>query len=221
MTTRNRDINPEKRIEGVELIVLLTGLCLCSFLTGLVGFMFLNFFNGFTLAEYWLGLQLGSYRESSSHVQVQFYWGYSYGSALLRKVYSLAAVHASFRQFRWTHQITSCFRTPTTVNHVKSLFGKVQPFKQNSLLSVDIALMEASYWVSDLFEAKHVMVPSWAIQVGKEKYLGFIPMIFISCNELGNHALPPDTLWALIMLSLLIYHLDGYLESLEFIRHRS
>jgi hypothetical protein len=137
----------------------------------------------------------------------------TYGSALLRKVYPTTAVHASCEPLSWTRELTRCFQVPAAASKIKLLLNQVHLFKQCPLISVDLAIVEAMHWSGFLHECKHAIFPKDGMQVGKDKYLEFIPIIWTTCNQLGNDALSPDTLRAMIFLSLLIYQVDEFMES--------
>lgn len=138
----------------------------------------------------------------------------AYVPVFLRRVYSVAAIHASREQLIWTKEIRGHFQIPEKAGPMKLLLQRIPLLKQSSVVSMDLALLEAFHWSKYLHEFKHIVFPGVEKNGGRDKYLELIPASFTICNQLGKTPISPNAIWDMILLSLLIYQIDEFMESI-------
>ncbi|MCJ1351567.1 MAG: hypothetical protein MMC33_001551 [Icmadophila ericetorum] len=138
----------------------------------------------------------------------------TYGSALLRMVYCLSALHRQHDQRIWNQTIIDCFSKPgKRSKEMRSMFSKLPLLKQSPLISMDLVLVEAAHFAERLKEAKFTIFQKGEMLMTKDEYLEFIPTIWVACNQIGGCALSANAIWSMLLLSLLIYQIDELMES--------
>lgn len=138
----------------------------------------------------------------------------TYGSPWLRKAYCSSALHAPFEQRVWCEKIIECFSLPEAENKkMRHLFSILPLFKSSPLVSIDLAFLEADRFSQRLKEERHIVFPRDVMPMTEDKYLEYIPVIWTTCNQIGCHALSTDNLWSMLILSMLNYQIDEYMES--------
>ncbi len=96
---------------------------------------------------------------------------------------------------------------------MRHLFSILPLFKSSPLVSMDLAFLEAKQLAKRLRENRHIVFPRDIMPMTDDKYLEYIPIIWVACNQIGSNALSTDTLWSMLVLSLLNYQVDEYMES--------
>lgn len=138
----------------------------------------------------------------------------TFGSPWLRKTYCISALHAPYEQHIWGKSVMELFSLPGTGSKkMRHLFSMLPLFKQSRLISIDLAFLEAGKFSKRLKDNRDIIFPRDVMPMTEDKYLEYIPIIWTSCNQIGGYALSSDTLWSMLMLSLLNYQIDEYMES--------
>jgi hypothetical protein len=138
----------------------------------------------------------------------------AYGSTLLRKTYSITAIHTSLEQASWTPKMARLFQLSMAASKTDQLFNKIPYIKESPQLLRNIALLESMHWSKSLHESKYTIFSKGTMQPGDDKYFHFIPLIWTTCNTIGNSVLSSDVMWDMILLSLLVYQVDEFMESI-------
>ncbi|KAE8408331.1 terpene synthase family protein [Aspergillus pseudonomiae] len=73
------------------------------------------------------------------------------------------------------------------------------------------ALNEAALWYPRLAAQRHRIFPRHNMTA--DKYLEYIPQTWTLCNAHNGHALEPEFMWDMMMISMLNYQVDEFLES--------
>jgi hypothetical protein len=136
----------------------------------------------------------------------------SYVSSFLRKVYTVAAIHASRKQSPCSERLVSLFQPLPTTHELKVLLLATPLCKESPVPFMDLALLEAHYW-SQLLREKSSMIFKSPISSDGQKLFHLIPLIFTSCNQRAGLVLSTNTLWNMIHFSLLVYQVDALMES--------
>jgi MFS family permease len=93
-TLMDGGIDPENEVTGAKLILLHTGLCLCTFLTGLVSLSLSSSRSEARRAERWSGLQFDRHRGPGNHLPLQLHWG--------RRMVRIGILHRAVSHHGWT-----------------------------------------------------------------------------------------------------------------------
>ncbi|KAL4736668.1 hypothetical protein BDV11DRAFT_211022 [Aspergillus similis] len=136
----------------------------------------------------------------------------SYASSLLRKVYTIAAIHASREQLPCTEALATLFQPSPITHELKTLLLSTPLCKESLVPFMDLALLETHHWSHLLRETGSVIFKS-PISSDGQKLFHLIPLIFTSCNQRAGLVLSPHTIWNMIHFSLLVYQVDELMES--------
>jgi len=139
----------------------------------------------------------------------------TYGSPVLRRVYYLTALGFPVEQPEWRHQIRRCFEASKLYTRsMHLLFSNLPLLKNSALHFVELAFVEASRLAERLTETRRIVFPRDDMPITEDKYLSYIPLIWTICNHVGGGVLSSDTLWRMILLSMLNYQVDEYMETI-------
>lgn len=137
----------------------------------------------------------------------------TYGSMLLRRVYQLTAINTRIQQRQWKEKTMRWFSISITCQKMTPLLARVFLFAGNSMDYIGLALIEASRLAESLAEVRNIVLPRDELPMTKDEYLSHIPIIWTVCNQVHRHALSHDCLWNMIVLSMLHYQIDEYMET--------
>lgn len=138
----------------------------------------------------------------------------SYRSSLLHSTYCSAALNIDITERNWSSVIVDCFSLRSDVSkQMGCLFSSLPLFQKSELASVDLVLIEASQVAKRLRKSRDILFTRDDIPMTADKYVEFIPMIWVACNHKNGHILPANIVWEMVLLSLLNFQVDEYMES--------
>ena len=138
----------------------------------------------------------------------------TYGSSLLQKVYCHAALQMPYHERRWNDKIGSRFSQPDEgAKKWRGLLSRL-PLVQDSVpVSIDMAIAEAGHFSTRMIEARETVFPRHKMPMTNDRYLQVIPILWAISNQIGRETLSCETMWNMMLLSLLNYQVDEYMES--------
>ena len=138
----------------------------------------------------------------------------SYRSALLYSTYCSAALNISNTERNWDVAIVDCFSLPyESRKQMGHLFSNLPLFQQSKLASVDLILIEAGQLAKRLRKSRDTLFTRDDLPMTADKYVEFIPIIWVACNHQNRYILPVNIVWEMVLLSLLNFQVDEYMES--------
>ncbi|KAL8749353.1 MAG: hypothetical protein Q9184_006840 [Pyrenodesmia sp. 2 TL-2023] len=139
----------------------------------------------------------------------------SYRSSLLHSTYCSAALNVEITEHRWSSAIVDCFSLPSGVSkQTGKLLSSLPLFQKSSLPSVDLVAIEAGQVAKRLRKFRDTLFTRDDIPMTADKYVDFIPMIWVACNHKSGHILPANIVWEMVLLSLFNFQVDEYMESI-------
>lgn len=134
----------------------------------------------------------------------------SYESSLLKTVYCSMAIHNKRHVRQWA---TKAFYIPEAHSmKLSRLLSALPLFTPSCLASMEIILVQASFFTKFLLRVRQDIFPRDQIPMSKDEYLGLIPVIWAMCDYMGGNALSINNLRDMVWLSLLNYQADEFME---------
>ncbi|KAJ4357231.1 uncharacterized protein N0V89_001806 [Didymosphaeria variabile] len=138
----------------------------------------------------------------------------SYRSELLHSVYCSAALHFQVVDVPWTPSIADGFTLPQgSMKKTQYLVSSLPLFRGAKFASMELVLVEARLMAARLNSFRDSLFSRSEIPMTADKYLEFIPMIWVTCNHKNGQRLSYKTMWEMVLLSLLNFQVDEYMES--------
>ncbi|KAL8961804.1 MAG: hypothetical protein Q9193_001693 [Seirophora villosa] len=137
----------------------------------------------------------------------------SYRSSLLHSTYCSAALNMETTEEDWSSAVVDRFSLQSGVSkQMGKLFSSLPLFQKSLLPSVDLVLIEAALVAKRLKGFRDTLFIRDDIPMTADKYVEFIPMIWVACNHKNGHILPANVVWEMVLLSLFNYQVDEYME---------
>ncbi|KAF4621498.1 hypothetical protein G7Y89_g14576 [Cudoniella acicularis] len=157
-----------------------------------------------------------SYLEAhtTSWVFPSYHWveKVSYGSPILSQAYLIAALNSTTEEHDWSPRARAIFKiSKTFLSEMAPLFVKTPLFPELSTETIKLPLVESYLYLKRLQTVKLGVFP--AREGTSDRYLQIIPFTWVGCNFLGDFALSGSQLWEMMLLSVLIYQADEYMET--------
>jgi hypothetical protein len=138
----------------------------------------------------------------------------SYQSLLLHSVYCSAALHFHVVEVPWISSIVDSFTLPQgSLKKTRYLISSIPLFQGVKFASLEVVLVEARLMTAQLNLSRNSLFSRSNIPMTADKYLEFIPMIWVTCNHKNGQILSYKTMWEMVLLSLLNFQIDEYMES--------
>ncbi|KAI1170438.1 Ent-kaurene synthase [Nemania sp. FL0916] len=138
----------------------------------------------------------------------------TYRLPTLAETYCLAAINSSIEEQSWTPEVEQIFGMDANkMNKLASFFGRL-PLLQNLLeATMTFAIHEAAMYFKRLKQVRLDIFPRDDMAVSTDKYLQYIPVAWTTINATNGFILSGDEMWEMIVLSMLNYQADEYMES--------
>ena len=149
--------------------------------------------------------------------KVEYLWieKVSYRSSLLHSTYHSAALNIRTAEYQWSSGIRDIFfLAPDITRRTTKLFSSLPLFHDSRLSTVDdLFLVEANILSRRLKSCRDELFTRDDIPMTADKYLEFIPAIWVACNHNSQYSLSAKVVWEMILLSLYNFQVDEYMES--------
>jgi len=138
----------------------------------------------------------------------------TFESSFLKMAYCSIALHTTTLKHFWTQNITDCFFFPDiNSKKMRNLLSALPIFAKSPLASLDLVLIEATYFSNCLKKARYSILQRDNMPMSKDKYLDYIPIIWLACNHIGDHILSSNIIRDMALISLFNYQIDEFMES--------
>ncbi|KAF1953773.1 hypothetical protein CC80DRAFT_450268 [Byssothecium circinans] len=138
----------------------------------------------------------------------------SYRSLLLHSVYCSAALHLHVVDVPWTPSIADGFTLPQgDLKKTQYLISSLPLYRGAKLRSMELVLVEARLMAAQLKLFRNSLFSRSDIPMTADKYLEFIPMIWVACNHKNGQRLSYKIMREMVLLSLFNFQVDEYMES--------
>ncbi|PLN83655.1 Ent-kaurene synthase, partial [Aspergillus taichungensis] len=134
----------------------------------------------------------------------------SYSSAVLSNAYCISAVQAP--TFTWTATGDNLINIPSkAISKFAQFYSRLPLFAHEPSWRLRFSLIEGSLWFPRLAARRLDIFPRTNME--EDKYLQYIPQTWTMSNSLHNGALEPDLMWEMMVISMLNYQADEFLEA--------
>jgi hypothetical protein len=136
----------------------------------------------------------------------------SYGSKVLCQVYCLSALNAPVDNSPWDVNVTELVRAPLRqLKGYSHFLSKLPLFAEEPIWKIQLSLAEGCLFLPLLQQMSGDIFPR--PPGAEEKYLGYIPLTWTSTNNLCGSSLSPGFLEEMMIISMLIYQADEFMEA--------
>ncbi|KAF2967053.1 hypothetical protein GQX73_g6510 [Xylaria multiplex] len=138
----------------------------------------------------------------------------TYRLPTVAEAYCLAAMNSSVGEQPWTSGVKQIFEiNDTRIKRMASFFGHLPLLQGLSDAAMTFAIYEAAIFSGRLKQARLDIFPRDDIAMSADKYLEYIPIAWTTTNAANGFALSGDELWEMMVISMLNYQADEYMES--------
>jgi hypothetical protein len=138
----------------------------------------------------------------------------TYQSSLLRMTYCSLALHTTLVIDNWAHLTIETFKyLDSKASAMKRLFSNLPLLQKVPEPVIDRILMEAKYDAKVLATGKYSILPENDASAKKNKYLEYIPVIWLLCNHVNNDSLSTGVIGEMLRLSQVTFQVDAYMET--------
>ncbi|KAJ5636931.1 Ent-kaurene synthase [Penicillium longicatenatum] len=138
----------------------------------------------------------------------------TYRLPTLSEAYSLAAMKISTEEVSWSSKLKDMFiLMGKKIGHMSKFFEQLPMFQKTSHGVMTSAVAEAHFYSLKLRESRLEIFPRDNMGMTKDNYLDFIPITWTSVNALFDFPLSGETMWDMMVISMLNYQADEYMES--------
>lgn len=138
----------------------------------------------------------------------------TYQSSLLRMAYCSMALHITATKEKWSKSMTETFTCiDTQTSGMKRLFSNLPLLKDIPNPLLDLILVEAKHHTHTLATNKHALMPGSDSSPRVDKYLAYIPVIWLLGNQINNQALSANIIHEMLVFSQMTYQIDELMET--------
>ena len=143
----------------------------------------------------------------------------SYRSSVLSLVYCVSAIYFQ-PLIDWSNKVSSILGIDEPrVNQFSKFFSALPMFRDTPAWLTKVSLVE-SYLYASLLQNEHSVVFSRK-GLTKDKYLEYIPFTWLGCNNLLGTPLGRQELETMMLISMLNYQIDEFMETEVEEQHRN
>lgn len=138
----------------------------------------------------------------------------NYRLPILCEAYCLAAMKVSADEKAWTSEVKDIFTVSEKYLETMSKFLEQLPlFQSASPDRLLFAMVEARFYQVKLNGIRLDIFPRDNLRMSKDKYLEFIPVCWTTVNATNGFPLSGEIMWDMMVISMLNYQVDEYMES--------
>jgi hypothetical protein len=133
--------------------------------------------------------------------------------SFLKTIYCALAMYSAPIEHKWSDEVTLHFNIPEKATRkMVDLLTALPIFKKSRLSCLDLIFVTAAHLSRFLRSVRHSVVQRDMIPMSEDKYLDYIAIIWVACNDIGKHVLPLETMQDMVFVSLLNYQIDELME---------
>ncbi|PHH92132.1 hypothetical protein CDD83_8805 [Cordyceps sp. RAO-2017] len=138
----------------------------------------------------------------------------TYKCPILSEAYCLAAMGSPAEKQAWTAEAERMFCIDESKSQNMSIFfGRLPLLRGLSNATMALAVAEAAMYVSRLKHARLDVFPRDNMGMSADKYLEYIPIAWTAINAANGFPLSGHEMWEMMVISMLNYQADEYMES--------
>ncbi|TFB00207.1 Copalyl diphosphate synthase [Trichoderma ghanense] len=138
----------------------------------------------------------------------------TYKLPTLAEAYYLAALKSSPKELSWTLEVEQVFKTDNVkMNKMAQFFSRLPLLQDLSEAAMALAVQEAAMYASRLEGVRLDIFLRDDMPMSADKYLAYIPIAWTTINAVNGFALSGDEMWEMMVISMLNYQVDEYMES--------
>ncbi|KAI0534240.1 hypothetical protein GGR58DRAFT_520551 [Xylaria digitata] len=138
----------------------------------------------------------------------------TYKLPTVAEAYCLAAMNSSVKEQSWTSEVKQLLETyDTKMKKMANFFGHLPLLQGLSEATMAFAIHEAAMYSSRLKQVRLDVFPRDDMAMSADKYLEYIPIAWTTTNAADGFTLSGDELWEMMVISMLNYQADEYMES--------
>ncbi|PYH87533.1 terpene synthase family protein [Aspergillus ellipticus CBS 707.79] len=136
-----------------------------------------------------------------------------YSSPLLSSGFCISALHAPIFTAEVPSKDEAVVMEPPkkTLHKFRYFYSHLPLLAAEPHWQLTSSLNEAALWYPRLAAQRHRIFPR--DNMTADKYLEYIPQTWTLCNARNGHAMEPELMWDMMMISMLNYQVDEFLES--------
>ena len=150
----------------------------------------------------------------SQWAKPQYLWieKVTYGSSALAETYCISAMNAKFGTHQWTEMFekTVGFHSRNIMRLTK-LFSSLPTLSKEPSWKILVSVVEGFSFLPQLLETRSKIFPRQ--QSAEDRFLQYIPCTWIVINNCDALCLEPFVLWDMMVMSMLGFLVDEYMES--------
>ncbi|KAK1138447.1 hypothetical protein N8T08_002503 [Aspergillus melleus] len=138
----------------------------------------------------------------------------TYRLPILCETYCLAAMSASADKRPWPAEVVAMFSAHGKKLQVMAkFFGRLPLFQQTPAKTLLLAVMEATLYSQLLKTVRLDIFPRDEMRMTEDKYIEYIPAAWCCVNAATEFPLSGKTMWDMMVISMLNYQADEYMET--------
>ncbi|KAF2651583.1 hypothetical protein K491DRAFT_606568 [Lophiostoma macrostomum CBS 122681] len=144
-----------------------------------------------------------------------------YSSSNLCQAYCLAASKVVVPTAFMPQQVVDLFPAQLSkkVAKMSGFFSRVEPFSKAPQWKMQLSLLQCAPYATALKDARYMVIPP-VENASDEKYQEYIPFTWIGCRDFLSTAIPGETLWQMMIVSMLGFQVDAYMETVVWEQYR-
>ncbi|KAL6873059.1 Ent-kaurene synthase [Trichoderma novae-zelandiae] len=138
----------------------------------------------------------------------------TYKLPTLAEAYYLAALNSSAKEQSWTSEVAQLFKADDAkMKKMARFFSRLPLLQGLSGATMALAIHEAAMYASRLEKVRLDIFLRDDMPMSADKYLAYIPIAWTAINAANGFALSGDEMWEMMVMSMLNYQVDEYMES--------
>ncbi|KAK6950529.1 hypothetical protein Daesc_008857 [Daldinia eschscholtzii] len=130
------------------------------------------------------------------------------------EAYCLAAMKSPGKEQSWASQVEQLFDIDAIkMKNMANFYSHLPLLQSLSETTMAFVIHEAVMYFNRLRQVRLNVFPRDVMAVSADDYLEYIPVAWTTINAVNGFALSGDEMWEMIMISMLNYQVDEYMES--------